>query len=340
MGIGKQLGPRINQKFPTLDLARAGQSPEDVKKKLDECSGQTKESPKSATTDATDKNKNNTDAWKWYDGDMNKYYNDLEKDHKRNPNDINAYAVHRWMGPKRSTQIHYELIHESIQRRMKATFDNNTVEGLNVLDAGCGLGSALMWMEKKEPSWKLTGRTLSEGQLEFINNDLPKHNFDVQLGSFDDLDEGATYDAIYSIEAMIHSYDIVKTLTAWSRHLHPEHGILVVIDDFLARGADKNDPEVDLFARSWLANSLYTVSELDNIARKVGLELVESRDILTEFRVIELNYQNRIPNLSPQGNRNHQGWMGSKYRQKLTVEGKLGYNLVTFQKIRSEAAGK
>lgn len=26
--------------------------------------------------------------WKWYDGNLTQYYNDLEKDHKRNPHDV------------------------------------------------------------------------------------------------------------------------------------------------------------------------------------------------------------------------------------------------------------
>jgi len=42
--------------------------------------------------------------WKWYDGDLNRYYNDFEKDIKRNPKDVNSYAVHRWLGKDRSTK--------------------------------------------------------------------------------------------------------------------------------------------------------------------------------------------------------------------------------------------
>jgi hypothetical protein len=117
--------------------------------------------------------------------------------------------------------------------------------------------------------------------------------------------------------------------------LDPNHGVLVLIDDYLQPGVDKNDSDVDNFARSWLANTVVTVTELNQIARRVGLELVESRDLLAEYRVVELNYRNRIPSLKPGQNRNHQGWMGSKYRQKLTVEGKLGYNLLVFRKMKA-----
>ena len=35
-----------------------------------------------------------SDSWKWFNGDLNKYYNQLiASDSKRNPNDIKTYAV-------------------------------------------------------------------------------------------------------------------------------------------------------------------------------------------------------------------------------------------------------
>lgn len=270
------------------------------------------------------------------------YYNDLERDHKRNAKDINDYAVHRWMGEKRSTQVHYQLIQESILKywtKVQFATPASSNDATTLLDAGCGLGSALMWMEQQQPEWQLEGRTLSEEQHNFIQTRLPKHKFQVELDSYDNLGS-AVYDAIYSIEAVIHSTDIANTFQAWSDHLHPEHGVVVLIDDFLMPGADKKDSDVDNFARSWLANSLVTVTELNQIARRVGLELVESRDLLAEYRIVALNYRNQIPSLQPGQNRNHQGWMGSKYRQKITVEGKLGYNLLVFRKIPLPVAPK
>ena len=347
VAIGQQLGPRLDQEFKTLPMTKDNSDRDAVHKTLTQCSDTTSNNkkPKDKAKKPTNDGDNNSissaifkpDNWKWYDGDINKYYNDLETDHKRNPNDINDYAVHRWMGPKRSTQIHYELIHESILKHNQKSFTSKKASAkapspsLKVLDAGCGLGSALVWMEQNEPSWKLEGRTLSEEQANFIKTKLPPHKFNVELESFDNLPKGVMYDAIYSVEAMIHSTDIQKTLKAWSSHLK-DGGTLVIIDDFLMLGAGKDGTEVDLFARSWLANALYTVTEFGNIARRFGLELVESRDLVAEYRIVELNYRNQVPSLDPEQSRNHQGWMGSKYRQKLTVEGKLGYNLLTLRK--------
>ena len=270
--------------------------------------------------------------WKWYEGDVNQYYNELEKDIQRDPTNLEKYAVHRWMGPSHSTTIHYQLLLESIVKYTGRTRDDK-IANLNVLDAGCGLGSALMFFEQHNPSWTLHGRTLSEEQINFVTNKLPPHKFTVQLGSYNALPDDQTYDVIYSVEAMIHSTDIHATLRAWAEHLHPHHGSIVVIDDFLMPGASKDDPEMQFFQKGWMANSFYTVTQLASIARQYGLELVESRDLLAEYRVIELNYMNQAPNLNPDGTKTHQGWMGSKWRHKLTVEGKIAYNMIVFQKI-------
>jgi len=260
-----------------------------------------------------------------FDGDLNKYYNALEKeDSKRDPNKPSSYAIHRWMGPKRSTEEHYKLLDKTITRHALSSPDTS----LRVFDGGCGLGSALMWLEQHHPLWNLTGHTISEEQHKFITQKLPPHQFQVNLKSFDDL-EGGPYNVIYSIEALIHSTDITKTLKKWAHHLAPG-GIIVLIDDFVSVGTDKD--ELKDFAKSWLANSLVTPAELGKIGRGFGLDLIENRDLDAEYRIVELNYQNRKPNIEPFGGRTHQGWMGSKWRQKLTVEGKLTYNLILFQK--------
>jgi SAM-dependent methyltransferase len=81
-----------------------------------------------------------------------------------------------------------------------------------------------------------------------------------------------------------------------------------------------------------LANTLVTPTELGAIGQKLGLELVENRDLGTQYRIVELNYKNKKPDIKPFGGRTHQGWMGSKWRQRLTVEGKLTYNMIVLQK--------
>ena len=50
------------------------------------------------------------------------------------------------------------------------------------MDAGCGVGGAMLWLEKHEPSWRLEGFTLSPAQHEYIQTRLaPSHRFTAHL---------------------------------------------------------------------------------------------------------------------------------------------------------------
>jgi len=277
---------------------------------------------------------NDPKSWIWFNGDLNAYYNKLiASDSKRNPNVISSYAVHRWMGKDKSTLIHYELIHGMIQQFMG--MEQSESRNLRLLDAGCGLGAGLMWFETNAPKvWSLVGHTISTAQLEFINK-LPSHKFDAVLKSYDDLEvykeENTPFDVMYSIEAFIHSPDERNTLKKWSEAL-ADGGIIVIVDDFLSVGVDKEADDVQLFSKSWMANVLQTTSSLSDIAEKFGLELVVDRDLGSEYQVVKRNYRNKIPDIRPTKKKNHQGWLGAGMRQRLMVEGKITYRLIVFQK--------
>eukprot|EP00551_Chaetoceros_affinis_P005311 CAMPEP_0203685934 /NCGR_PEP_ID=MMETSP0090-20130426/48802_1 /ASSEMBLY_ACC=CAM_ASM_001088 /TAXON_ID=426623 /ORGANISM="Chaetoceros affinis, Strain CCMP159" /LENGTH=658 /DNA_ID=CAMNT_0050555147 /DNA_START=635 /DNA_END=2607 /DNA_ORIENTATION=+ len=278
-------------------------------------------------------NWDNVESWIWFNGDLNAYYNKLiESDSKRNPNDIKSYAVHRWMGKDKSTLIHYELIHSSILQFINKATERN----LRLLDAGCGLGAGLMWFETYAPTlWNLVGHTISSAQLDFIHS-LPSHKFNAVLKSYDDLgeykDTNKLFDIIYSIEAFIHSPDETNTLKAWSEAL-ADQGLIVLIDDFLSVGVDKNADDIQLFSKSWMGNVLQTTTGLATIAEKFNLNLVVDRDLGSEYQIIARNYRNKLPNIAPTKAKSHQGWLGSGMRQKLMVEGKLTYRMLVFQKV-------
>jgi cyclopropane fatty-acyl-phospholipid synthase-like methyltransferase len=323
VGIGAQNGPLTVPQFSAIDQGKI-MTHKDIVKTKHECLGMTL--PK------LDKVQDSQNNWSWFHGDLNAYYNHLEKDHTRNPKKIATYAVHRWMGDKRSTEEHYRLLDAAVSKHHKKY--NST---LHVFDAGCGLGSGLMWMEKYHPNWVLTGNTISEGQQAFINSKLPKHKFHVNLQSYNDLEKN--YDFIYSIEALIHSPNITETFQEWSSHLN-EEGVIAIIDDFLADGVAPDEIDIIHFRKSWLANSFTTTKEFEAICRRFGLELVEMRDLILEFQIKELNYKNKIPDIRPKYGLTHQGWMGSKLRQKLTVTGKISYNLLVFQKKSTSISRK
>eukprot|EP00041_Stephanoeca_diplocostata_P024587 m.627458 g.627458 ORF g.627458 m.627458 type:complete len:397 (-) comp22559_c0_seq3:109-1299(-) len=173
----------------------------------------------------------------WFNGNLNEYYNKLEMQEqgKRRYDNVDSLAVHRWLqveGGAHSTTEHYKLIYEAIGKTAAVA-----TAPVRIMDAGCGLGAALMWMEKTEPTWEFQGYTISEVQLNTIRTKLPAHKFDVQLRSYNE--PTGMFNAIYSIEAMIHAPNLDETLEAWSNHLK-DNGAIVVIDDFLVNAADND----------------------------------------------------------------------------------------------------
>lgn len=243
------------------------------------------------------------------------------------------------MGPEGSTLTHYELVRRAIYELVLGKFpppsqSAGDSDRIRVFDAGCGLGPGLMWFEQHEPRWDLVGHTISEEQHKWIVNDLPAHKFRAKLLSYDEpLDGGkeSPFNAVYSIEAAIHSPDLKKSLEAWSAALLPG-GVVVIIDDFLSLGVPRDDPDVDLFARSWIANAVHTTVEIAAWAGGMGMTLVRDRDLGSEFQIIKRNYRNKAPVLRDEQGRVHQGWLGSKVRQKLMMDGKISYRLIVLQK--------
>jgi 2-polyprenyl-3-methyl-5-hydroxy-6-metoxy-1,4-benzoquinol methylase len=265
-----------------------------------------------------------SDPWKFFNGDLNLFYNNLEKDIQRDANNIDNYAVHRWMGDKHSTYEHYYLMKSALQR-----YHPFPSTPKRMFDGGCGLGAGLMWFEREEPEWTLLGHTISETQYEWITTKIPSHKFHVELKSYDELD--TQVDFIYSIEALLHSPNLTHTLEVWSHHLD-DGGILCVIDDFLAIGTSFQDEEVQEFVKSWQAPSLVTPTQMVLICKKFGLVVREARDLNAEYQINEMHYKNELEAVTVSGDRTHQAWKGSKVRGRLMVTGKMTYHMMVFQK--------
>jgi len=69
------------------------------------------------------------------------------------------------------------------------------------------------------------------------------------------------------------------------------------------------------------------------------LTVIQDRDLKTEYRINELNYQNKKPKIEVEqnsdainGKKTHQGWMGAQWRRHLMIDDKLTYHMLVFQK--------
>ena len=326
--------------------------------------------------------------YEFFNGDLGKYYDHLTEDLKAtyDVKDLETLAVHRWLGSPKSTETHYELIYAEIEKVL--VVDPPTNKPLRVLDAGCGVGGGLAWFAKKNPEWRLVGHTVSDEQYQFFQKVVKPaiHNFkppsnstssrpvsqlfaeggnrvSVQLKSYDLLEGEGPFDVIFSIEAMIHSTNLERTLKAWTAQLASKlaagpatrqldavvstasspPSAIVIIDDFLSPGVSKTDTDVQLFHDAWLANVLLSSKEFAEIAmRCCRLQVVVDRDLTREFDINKKNYGNvapDVPKVEGDGAKNqaegkkaeHQGWLGAAMRKRLSVLGKLEYRLVVLR---------
>jgi hypothetical protein len=75
---------------------------------------------------------------------------------------------------------------------------------------------------------------------------------------------------------------------------------------------------------------LFTTDELDNTGRNFGLKVVESRDLGEEYRINELNYKNKMPDLNPDTGPTHQGWNGFEVAPTIDFRGQNKVQYVGF----------
>lgn len=226
-------------------------------------------------------------------GTLAQYYDDLTRDEagRRDPSKTSTLAVHRVLGPpgNRSADTHFALVRAALvdAPAVRAAPDGRAV----LLDAGCGIGAGLVYLEARQPRWELHGVTLSPAQLHYIETGLRPHRFSARLGSYDELDALPRLDGIYCVEALVHSPDLSATLASWARKLAPG-GAVVVIDDFLAEraAAAASGAAIGAYRELWMANTVVTVAQLAARAELVGLRIASDRDIGAEYDVLRWNY--------------------------------------------------
>jgi SAM-dependent methyltransferase len=269
---------------------------------------------------------------------------DAEKIHRwrtqgRGPSDsIHQLAVHRGLGPKADSTRQYEYIEEIVLSSgsgssSSSSSSSSSRESLTVLDAGCGLGSGAVWMKRRHPSWKVFGVSMSPRQVDFCDREF-SGIFQAELRSYDNLDPVAKYDVIYSVEALVHSPNLTKTLQHWALHLLPG-GMIVLVDDYLIDGVNaENNEDAQIFADSWLLGSLLSLEQLEETAKLAGLVRGGKMVDITDD-VIQWNYHGSVPQLPIQrSDYCHRGAYGGRFRQRLYTTGKLRYLALTVSLIK------
>ncbi len=162
--------------------------------------------------------------------------------------------------------------------------------GFRVLDLGCGLGGTLARLVHGAAERGI-GLTLSEAQARAVaaratRAGLPGRLL-VVVGDFHRVPLArARFDAVVMIEALVHARAPDAVLAEAARLLVSE-GLLVVVDDFPAPEA-RSDPAcrrlLARFQRGWRLGPLPGCGELESMARRCGLVLVERCDFTPLIR--------------------------------------------------------
>jgi SAM-dependent methyltransferase len=214
-----------------------------------------------------------------------------------------------------------------------------------VLDLGCGVGSAALFLAERAPA-QVYGVTLSPQQVALARRWAAIRQPRL-LGActFDEADfcalpqaleaEIREVDLAFSIEAFVHAEDAGRFFAQVSRVLRLG-GHLVIVDDFLADDARPDAPPLEDFRNGWQVHSLLRVPDLSDLASSHGLRLAGSVD-LSPFQRLGRPRDRLIHALRPvlRLARRHSEWaeslVGGDALQASYRLGLLNYRLVRFE---------
>lgn len=174
---------------------------------------------------------------------------------------------------------------------------------LTLVDLGCGVGGTLFRLGQALPGSELHGVTISkqqaamaqaraveleQGALEQPGNGSSWHFHE---GDFHGITATEDAHVVLAIESFAHSTQPDAFLASAARHLR-DHGLLVVVDDFLARPRgqlSKSDrKEVDTFQLGWRLGELSTMAQLTERALLAGFSPVAQQDFSNLIRLNRL----------------------------------------------------
>lgn len=167
-----------------------------------------------------------------------------------------------------------------------------------VLDLGCGVGGTLFDLAERFPDGRMHGVTLSRRQVD-LGRELADarglgERCKVHLGDFEQAEPPPELarlqaDAVMSVEALAHAGDARAFFRTAAARLRRPGGVLLVVDDFLAREeAELARPELRLvrdFRAGWRLGTLQTPRGVAALAAEAGLDLVDDRNLTPLIRV-------------------------------------------------------
>ncbi len=165
-----------------------------------------------------------------------------------------------------------------------------------LVDLGCGVGGTCFHLAAAFPQARVEGVTISPRQValarELAERGRVAERCRFHLGDFegplpDELPRGCA-DAVVAIESFVHARELERFLAGAAALLRPD-GLLILIDDFLARPVGALDPAerrpIADFQAGWRLGSLCTPEELVTRAAPFGLAPQRTADLTSLLRL-------------------------------------------------------
>lgn len=161
-----------------------------------------------------------------------------------------------------------------------------------VCDLGCGVGGSLFHLARLWPKAQMAGITLSASQVQLARMHARTRGLSQQCAFIQsDFTLPTTLpraDLVLAIESHVHTVSASRFLEAACAHLAPG-GVLVVVDDMLARTKDHLSPReralVRTFARGWRLGHVTPRSTFVARAQALGYDTLAEHDLNRMLRL-------------------------------------------------------
>ncbi len=239
-------------------------------------------------------------------------------------------------------------IHKNIEKDDKSLLECivdkiEILDGMRVLDAGCGTGNTLFYLHEKH---KISGVgiSVSGGEVEFANSQIRKKgasDISFQERNFtSSLDDLGQFDLIFCIESLKHSIDLEKAINNLSKRL-ADKGTLIIADDFLIN-QNEPDSEIRTHKELWSAPGFVSIDTIkkilsvtfmsepvvDDYSKFVPLKNGLIRRIILTFLKVYVRILKRGSMLRTNVNT----YIGALLLESLYVKRNVGYYIIRIQK--------